>query len=215
MARLGEIGANKASMRTKLRSALAHKSSADALLDGLVLTQERMNALLEKMDADDEADVDVDYEDTLVIESVFESDEAKLPAQNKASMRKVLRSALAHRKLADEICDAMEEIQVAYNALLVKLDAEAGALASTDFESELAVSVIDADAEGTGAQHKSSLRNSLRSALANAKLADDIIDAIAGAQEAFNASLVLLDAGTMAGVMADLEVEVLDIESRG
>jgi hypothetical protein len=45
-------------------------------------------------------------------------------------------------------------------------------------------------------------------------LADQIIDAVIGAQAAFNAALVLLDAGTITGVMAPLEVSVLDPESR-
>lgn len=214
MARQVGIGANKATMRGKLRSALAHKASADSLLDTLVLTQEGLNALLAKMDADSEAAVDTDYEATLAIDPLFEADEAKLPGQHKSSMRSVLRSALAHRKLADELCDAMEEIQVAYNALLVKLDAEAGTLASTDFEADLAVEVLGAESEGSSAQHKASLRRSLEVALANKQLADSIMDAILGIQESFNAALVLLDAGTMNGVMADLEVEVLDPESR-
>ena len=158
--------------------------------------------------------LDVNYESTLAITSLFEADEAKLPGQYKATLRQALRSALAHRKLADEICDAMEEFQVSLNALLVKLDAEAGTLNDGNYESLLAIPVLDVESEGSDAQHKASLRKSLESALANAHLAGQIMDAIIGSQEAYNAALALIDAGTINGMTAALKVSVLDPESR-
>ena len=44
-------------------------------------------------------------------------------SQHKASMRKALRSALSHKKLADQLLDNMVATQSAFNAVLVKLDA--------------------------------------------------------------------------------------------
>lgn len=207
-------GPNKAKMKVKLRSALAHKSVADSLLAAIVKSQEQLNAALAKLDADAPGTLDVNYSSLLSISPVFESDEPKLPGQHKATLRKALRSALAHRKLADEICDSIEEFHVGLNALLSKLDAEAGVLSDVNYSSLLALSVVDAEAAGLDAQHKASLRKSLRSALADAHLADQLMDALVGAQESFNAALVLLDAGTITGVMAPLEVSVLDPESR-
>ena len=158
--------------------------------------------------------LDTDYEASAAIASIFEADEPKLPGQHKATFRKALRSALAHRKLADEIIDSISEFQVALNALLVKLDAEAGTLNDGDYESSLVLSLIDADAIGMDAQHKASLRKSLHSALADKHLADQLMDALIGMQEAFNAALPLIDAGTINGSMAALKVSVLDPESR-
>ena len=109
-----------------------------------------------------------------------------------------------------EIADALEEQQVAFNAMMIKLDAEAGTLASVDFVSSLGLEVIDADAEGSDAQHKRSFRETLRSALAHRKLANDIIDALSGLQSSMNDSLAALDAGSVNGAHAGFKVSELD-----
>jgi len=209
MARTGETGQNAATLRRKMRSAMSHKRLADELLDSIKDSQEKLNATLDKLDADD-ADIggnlDTDYEASGAITDVFEADGESEDAQHKQSLRTSLRSALAHRRLADEIADALEEWQTAYNAWLVKLDAEAGTLASTDFVADIAVEVTDADAEGHDAQHKSSWRRSMEVALADKPAADAVMDAISGMQEAMNASCALLDAGTVAGAHAVLKV---------
>jgi hypothetical protein len=204
---------HKATRRQTLRSALAHKSVADRLLDQLVSTQSKFNALMDKLDADDAATLDTDYVATLEITSLFEADEAALPGQHKADLRKALRSALAHKSLADEIADAMEEIQASFNALLAKLDAQAGVLADTDFADLLGVSPVDPDAAYLPAQHKVSLRKSLRSALAHKSLADELLDAVAGVQNAMNSSLAALDAGSVNGAHAGFKVAELDPEA--
>ncbi len=130
-------------------------------------------------------------------------------------MRKVVQSALSHRRLANELLDGLEELQVAYNALLVKLDAEAGTVNDADYEASLAVEVIDADGHGRDAQHKASLRRSLRSALAHKNTADLLIDALADMQEALNSALAAIDAGTINGTMSALKVSVLSPDSEG
>lgn len=200
-------GQNKASMRQKMRSAVAHKRLADQLLDSLLDTQVKLNGTLAKIDADNPVSLDTDYEADGALVDTWEADGQGTDAQHKASLRDSLRSALAHRQMADEIADALEELQAAYTALLVKLDAEAGTLDDTDYESTLAVSVLDADDDALPAQHKAKVRRSLRSALANEALADEVLDAISGAQTSFNAALVLLDAGTITpGDFSGLEV---------
>ena len=202
---------HKATRRKSLRSALSHRRLADEILDSITDAQSKFNATMDKLDADSAIALDTDYESSGAITDVFEADGAGTNAQHKRSLRESLRSALAHKKLADEICDALEEYSVAYNAMLVKLDAEAGTLDDTDYESTLAVTAIDPDAEGADAQHKASFRKSLRSALAHRRLADEIIDAIVSLQSGMNASLALLDAGTVGGTdHADNKVTELD-----
>lgn len=192
-------GQNKASMRKKLRSALAHKRLADELLDSILDSQTKWNSAMDKLQADNPASLDVNYYSTKKISDVFEADGENMGSQHKASLRDSLRSALAHRKLADEICDGIEEFQVAFNAMLVKLDAEAGTLNDTDYLSLLRVSIMDQNAEGSGAQHKASLRDSLRSALANHSVADAIVNAIEELQASLNSELALLDTGVVNG----------------
>ena len=206
MARTGETGQNASTLRRKMRSAMSHKRLADELLDSIKDSQEKLNATLDKLDADTAGALDTDYEASGAVTDEFEADGESEGAQHKQSLRASLRSALAHRRLADEISDALEEWQTAYNAWLVKLDAEAGTLASTDFVADIGVEVTDADAEGHDAQHKSSWRRSMEVALADKPAADAVMDAISGMQEAMNASLALLDAGSVAGVHAVLKV---------
>jgi hypothetical protein len=202
-------GQNKASMRSKLRSALAHKKAADEFLDSLKDSQSKWNSAMDKLQADNPAALDVDYFSTKKISDVYEADGENSGSQHKASLRNTMRSALAHRKLADELCDALEEFQTAHNALMVKLDAEAGVLDDTDYASLLSVSPIDADGKGSDAQHHASLRKSLRSALANKSLADSIMDAMSGLQSALNSELALLDTGAVAG-SSSRKVSVID-----
>lgn len=200
---------HKATRRQSLRSALAHRRAADVFLDALKETQEAFNATMVKLGADTPGALDTDYEATLAISPLFEADEVKLPGQHKSTMRAAMRSALAHKRLADELVDALEEFQAAHTALLVKLDAEGGTLSSTDFESTLAVTATDADGVGSGAQHKAPLRKSLEKALSHKRLAGEIMDAIVGLQGGFRSSLQELDSGSTSN-HTDYQVDVLD-----
>lgn len=204
------MGQHKATKRQSLRSAMAHRKLADTILDSIAASQAQFNAAMDKLDADTSAALDTDYEASLAISTPVEFDGDGSNAQHKQSLRKSLRSALAHKKLADEIADALEEQQVAFNAFLVKLDAEGGTLTSTDFASSLGLDVIDADAEGSEAQHKRSFRETLRSALAHRSLANDIMDALSGLQTNMNNSLAALDAGSVNGAHAGFKVSELD-----
>lgn len=197
--------------RQSLRSALSHKSLADEILDSLNSTQTKLNSTLDKLDADSAVALDVDYESTGAITDSWEADAEGSGSAHKSTLRKSLRSALAHRKLADEIADSIEELQTAYNAMLVKLDAEAGTLNDTDYNSSLRLGLTSFNVAGTDAQHKSTFRNSLKKALAHSDLANAIADAVRDTQASFNRTLVLLDAGTVGGTdHADNQVTVID-----
>ena len=63
-------------------------------------------------------------------------------AQNKAKLRAILRSSLANKKKADELADAVIELQNQMNALMAKLDSDTG-VADTDYAANLEVSNID------------------------------------------------------------------------
>jgi hypothetical protein len=203
-------GQNKASMRNKLRSALAHKKAADELLDSIRDSQLKWNSAMDKLEADDPATLDVNYFSTQAVTDVYEADGENSGSQHKASLRATMRSALAHRQLADELCDSLEEWQTAFNTMLAKLDAEAGTLDDTDYLASLQVRQLDQYAESEGVQHKASLRASLRSALANASVADLILNAIEELQSALNSELVLLDSGDVAGSSDNKVVEIIN-----
>ena len=181
---------HKATLRKSARSALRHKNLADKILDDVLGMQVALNAALDKIDADNTASMDTDYVSLVVTASEYD---AQYNAQNKADMRKILINALSHKRLANEIIDSIEELQVAFNQLLAKIDAEGGTLSSTNFESSLAVVAIDSDVAGSEAQHKASFRKSLQKAVAHKKLANELLDAISGAQSAFNSTLAQLD----------------------
>lgn len=204
---------HKATRRKSLTSAVKHKKLANTILDSIAEAQAQFNAAMDKLDADTAIALDTDYEATLAITNPVEFDGEGTGAQHKQSLRKTLRSALAHKRLADEIADAMEEQQVAFNALLVKLDAQAGTLADVDFVDSLGLEVIDADGEGIEAQHKAPLRKSLQKALSHRALANDIIDALIALQGGMNDSLAALDAGTVNGGHAGFKVSELDPDS--
>ena len=57
---------------------------------------------------------------------------------NKSNLRRTLEVALANRKLSDDLIDAIVAMETSYNALLAKLDADAG-VTDVDYESTLAV----------------------------------------------------------------------------
>jgi hypothetical protein len=198
-------GQSKASMRKKLRSAFAHKKLADSFIDQLYSTQTAWNSALVKLNADSAGALDVNYASTKGLKSTWDTD-AILTGQSRQSAKKLMRSTLAHRKLADELCDALTEIQTAYTAILTKLDAEAGTLNDTNYASLLALAPLDVEDAALPAQHGASVRKSLRSALANKQVADYIVDSLLGLQTSMNSALDLLDAGTVTGVMAALKV---------
>lgn len=61
---------------------------------------------------------------------------------NRSNLRRTLEVALANRKLSDELIDELVEMQTAFNALLAKMDADAG-ITDVDYESTLAVTPVE------------------------------------------------------------------------
>jgi predicted DNA-binding ribbon-helix-helix protein len=190
---------HKASLRKSFQKAISHKNLANKILDDVLGIQTQLNAALDKIDADDTGSMDTDYANLVVTASEYD---AYYNAQNKADMRKILINRLSHKKLANEIIDSIEELQVAFNQLLAKIDNESGTLSSTNFVSTLSVDVIDVDAASSEAQHKAPFRKSLQKALSHKKLANELLDALAGAQTAFNNALAQLDIDAAGGTGA-------------
>jgi len=203
-------GQHRATRRQALRSALAHKKAADQVLAAINSLQASWNGTMDKLDADTDVALDTDYVASAAAVTPINADVGIGGAQHKATLRQALRSALAHKKLADEIIETIAESATAYAVMLAKLDAEAGTLAATDWVATAGVSVVNPDDFLGGAQHKATLRVSLRSALANKSLADDILAALSELQTDMNASLAALDAGSVNGAHAAFKVTVLD-----
>ena len=138
---------HKSTLRRSLRSALRHKALANEILDSLSELQATQNVLLVKLDTEAGTLNDTDYESTLGI-TVTDSDAAtEGVAQHKASFRTTLRNALAHKNMADEVMDAITDLQGAYNSALVQLDVDAGAGtgALTGLYTPFKVSLIEPD----------------------------------------------------------------------
>lgn len=184
---------HKATDRRSMRSALRHKRAADTLLDGLTELAANTTGAAAKVAADTNTTWDVDYVDLWAV-SETDWDAVGVESQHKAAMRKVMINSLSHKRLANEIVDAMEEAQVSMNAVLAQMDADAGTLSIDSVYEAFRVIAIDPDAEGTEAQHKVSFRKSLRKALAHNSLADSVIDDLVAAQAAVNSLITDIQA---------------------
>lgn len=199
---------HKRTLRQSLRSALCHKRLADQVLDIMLDAQTKWNTTSAKIAADSAVALDVDYNTGDA--TAFDFDAAGTLAPHKASLRASMRSALSHKFLADEIIDAIEEFQTALNTLHAKLDTEAGTLNDVDYVTLLGITAIASDAEETSAQHKSSMRKSLKSAVSHSRLADQILDTISDLQTTFNTALAVLDGGSIAVAAAPVTPIVPD-----
>lgn len=176
---------HKASDRRSLRSALRHKKAADTLLDGLTALETNVAGAITKVGLDSNGTWDTDYESLWAVTET-DWDDVGTEAQHKASMRKVMINAMAHKRLANEMVDAMEEAEVSFNAVLEQMDADAGTLSADNIYEAFRITLVDADAEGIEAQHKAPLRKSLQKALAHSAMADRIMDDLIAAQTAVN-----------------------------
>lgn len=177
---------HKSSNTRSLRSALRHKRAADTLLADLAELGTNITGAAAKVAADTNTTWDTDYVATWA-SAETDWDLEGTESQHKASLRKVMISSLSHKRLANEMVDAMEEAQVSLNVVLAQMDADSGTLSiDSVYEAFRITDVIDPDAEGTEAQHKASFRKSLQKALAHSTLADSLIDDLVAAQTAVN-----------------------------
>lgn len=103
-------------------------------------------------------------------------------AQHKATFRNSMRSALSHKKLADDMLDNILTLQTRMASMMSSLDDDAGtvggSLAGTYTATYPSTFTLSIDTPGEEAQHKATPRISLRSALRNKGLADDLLDSM-------------------------------------
>ena len=108
---------------------------------------------------------------------------------SKRSLREILINSLAHKALANKVCDALEEASVSFNAVLAQMDADGGTLSDdATYEAYRITDLVGAD-EISGGQHKATDKQSMRSALSDKELADKIIADLKANQEAVNAMI--------------------------
>jgi len=115
-------------------------------------------------------------------------------AQHKATLRTSLRSALSHKKLADDFLSDLVSIQTRMNDMAAQLETD-GTIISAGFSTAYpSTSTLSVDAPGTDAQHKASYRTSMRSALRNKGLADDLLDSLEEIDTAMDTAAIQLTA---------------------
>lgn len=212
----GSKNQNRSTLRSRLRSALAHRSSATTILSDIIATQNALNSALSKLDADSVGALDTDYVATCSIPAAnkLSPDAVTSAAADKATLRRIMERGIGHRAAADEYMDALVELQTAHAALLAKLDAEAGTLAGTNYAATLSVHPALSASAYKPAQSNASLRSIMRAGMANESLADQMLDNLIAAQNSFNSALAKIDAHTINGQCAQFVVTVLDMESR-
>ena len=174
---------HKASDLKTLESALRNKKAAAALLDELADLKTAAATVQAKVDADADGTWDTDY---VAQASLFDTDTI-LEAQYKRSLREVLVNSLAHKKLANKVCDALEEASVSLAGVVAQMNADGGTLSDdATYEAYRITDLVGAE-EVSGGQHKATDQQSMRSALSHKELADKIIADIKANQEAVNA----------------------------
>ena len=198
-----------------MQKGLANKGLANLLVNLTVEMQGKMSALLTKLDADNSGALDVNYSITLAVDESFAPTDQGTDAPYKASWRRALRSALKHKRAADEILDVIDELQVVYNALLLKLDSQTGTLTDTNFASLLTISPLTGETELVGA-NRASLQRILEVSIAHKNIANSFYLALLGLQEQINGTLAQLDidgslpAAALLGNYSPLQNNILD-----
>ena len=141
---------HKASDLKSLESALRNKKAAAAILDELAALKAAAAVVKAKVDADADLTWDTDYVGT---SSLFDTD-VILEVQYKRSLREVMINSLAHKALANKLCDALEEASVSLNAVVAQMNADGGTLSDdATYEAYRIVDLVGAE-EISGGQHK-------------------------------------------------------------
>lgn len=176
---------HKASKQRTLESAMKHRKGAEEWLRVVDELNEKIAEVKAKVAADADGTWDTDYVTT---GGVTELDwDVALEGQHRQPLRKIVIETMAHKKLGNLIADMLEEAQVTLNAVLTQMDADAGTLSDdATYEALRIANVIEPDAKGFGAQHDATLRQTMRSAISQRKLADELIDALKGIQDGLN-----------------------------
>ena len=198
-------------LRESLRSAMKHKKAADDLLDSIVAMQSRFNTIMTTASADNLTNLAGVGYDTEAAKSNLLDPDADGEGQHKQSIRRVTISTLAHKALANDLLDSVEEMDLALTATATKLFGDLGGAISAGYDL-LKVTEDNGDeaAEGS-AQSKASRRTIMKSAVAHSRLADQIIDALTEMQTNMNLMLDDLEANTGG---FDYTVSILDPDSK-
>jgi len=185
---------HKASNSRTLRSAMRHKAAADSWLDDGINAIQGEGAVLVKMNADANGTWDTDY----VAEHgtpLYDTDNILL-GQYKRTLREIMIGSLAHKNLANKICNTLEEISVSYNAVLAQMDADGGTLSNDATYEAFRIKNEDLLSGGQreGGQHQATTTRSLRSALSHRDLANKLIDDMAALQKQVNDMIDIVQA---------------------
>lgn len=116
-------------VKVALRAGLRNKQLADNFMSAISTVETQFNAAMAKLSADTSGALDVDYVSTTAIASPFLADAVFLPSPYKRTHRQAIRTAVAHKVLGDFLVDQVAGLHASFNALLTKLDADAGTLA--------------------------------------------------------------------------------------
>lgn len=104
--------------------------------------------------------------------------DAESIGQHKASLRKMLIDKMAHKRLGNEIADALEEGQVTLNLILAQMDADAGTLSNdATYEAFKIASPISGDSTGSGPS-KVTLRQAMIKAFKHTQFGNSLTDEI-------------------------------------
>jgi hypothetical protein len=197
-----------AHLRRTLQAALSHKALANDLLDNVKSMQDSYNAIAAKVAADTAIALDTNYAATVGAISVIDLTK-RYGEMYRAIFLPLFKKKIGRAVIANDISDAIKTLQQNMAALLIKLDAEAGTLASIDFASSLSVDVLDVDTPVTTGAYRTTPRKIINGRFANKRLAQGWIAAIIDTQVAFNALLAALDAKTLTAASA---VEVFNAD---
>ena len=181
---------HKSSRRTVLRSSMKHKFSADLLLDMMEELTANIAAAKVKITADTDGAWDVNYVTTAGVTAV--DFDAETIGQHKQSARKVIISKMAHRRLAGEVCDLLEESQVTLNLILAQMDADAGTLSNDATYEAFRIANPIAVSSVLQGPHKASFSKVMISAIKHKEFGLSISAELAAVQSELNAMIDLI-----------------------
>lgn len=119
------IGQHKSSLRKILIDKLTHRRLGNAVSDALEEAQVTLNLVLAQMDADGgNLSADGVYDAYKISEVIDVDKEPLVEGQHQRSLRKVMISALSHKRFGNELSDQLESIESGINSLIEEIKAK-------------------------------------------------------------------------------------------
>ena len=160
------------------------------MLDVLEELTAKITSTTAKVTADTDATWDVDYVSTQGVTAV--DMDAKSIGQHKASLRKTLIDKMAHKRLGNEMADALEEGQVTLNLILAQMDADAGTLSNdATYEAFRIANPIAGDSTGSGPS-KVTLRQAMIKSFKHTEFGNSLTDELVAVHTGLNALIDLI-----------------------